>query len=250
VSTAIEFEGVSYRASERELLRDVSFSVAAGETLMLLGRSGSGKTTLLKLINRLLVPERGRVMVSGRATVGWDVIALRRGIGYAIQNVGLFPHYTVEQNVGLLLRLEGKPEATVRARVEEVLRLAGLEAGEYGRRYPAQLSGGEQHRVGIARALAADPPVLLMDEPFGALDPLTRTQLQFDFHQLAKRLGKTVVFVTHDLNEALRLADRIAFLHEGTLRALLAPEEFMQSSEASVREYLDAFQAGQQRISA
>ena len=207
---------------------------------MLLGPSGSGKTTLLKTVNRLHVPDSGSIRVEGKDVKEWDVIRLRRNIGYAIQSVGLFPHYTVEQNVGLLLRLEGIEAGSIRRRVEELLELVGLRR-ELLHRYPRQLSGGEQHRVGIARALAAKPSVLLFDEPFGALDPITRSQLQSDFYRLARELRQTVLFVTHDLHEALRLGDKIAFLDRGVLRGIFTPEGFEGSADPEVRRYMDAF---------
>jgi osmoprotectant transport system ATP-binding protein len=208
---------------------------------MLLGRSGSGKTTTLRLINRLLAPSHGTVYVNGTPNGDWDVIKLRRHIGYAIQEVGLFPHYNAVQNVGLIPKLEGWSKQEVQARVEEVLRLVGLSPEQYATRYPSQLSGGERQRLGLARALAADPPILLMDEPFGALDPLTRAQLQKDFRQLQQRLHKTVVFVTHDVTEALLLGDRIALMEAGRLRSVFTPHEFLHSTDEYVKEYLDAY---------
>ncbi len=194
------------------MVSDLSFAVPSGCLFMLLGRSGSGKTTLLKLINRLLTPSAGSIFVDGRFTTEWDVIRLRRSIGYAIQDVGLFPHYTVAQNIALLPRLERWPASRILDRSREVLSLVGLSPRDFLSRYPSQLSGGERQRIGLARALAADPPLLLMDEPFGALDPLSRAQMQEDFRRLQERLRKTVVFVTHDLGEALFLGDRIALL--------------------------------------
>jgi osmoprotectant transport system ATP-binding protein len=208
---------------------------------MLLGRSGSGKTTTLKLINRLLTPSEGTVYVDGTPNSEWDVIKLRRNIGYAIQDVGLFPHYNAVQNVGLIPKLEGRSKQEVGARVAEVMQLVGLSPEHYAKRYPSQLSGGERQRLGLARALAADPPILLMDEPFGALDPLTRAQLQKDFRQLQQRLNKTVVFVTHDVAEALLLGDRIALMEAGKLRSVFSPHEFLNSTDENVREYLDAY---------
>jgi osmoprotectant transport system ATP-binding protein len=238
---AIEFAGVHYRIDgERSLVIDLNLTIASGEVFMLLGRSGSGKTTTLKLINRLLVPSQGIVYVNGISNGDWDVIKLRRQIGYAIQEVGLFPHYNAVQNVGLIPKLEGRSKLEVRTRVEELLRVVGLPT-EYAFRYPNQLSGGERQRLGLARALAADPPILLMDEPFGALDPLTRAQLQKDFRHLQQRLRKTVVFVTHDVAEALLLGDKIALMEAGRLRRVFTPSEFLNSTEGYVREYLDAY---------
>ena len=226
------------------LLSDLSLAVHEGETLVLLGRSGSGKTTALKLINRLLEPTQGAVLVEGRSTLDWDAIRLRRRIGYVIQETGLFPHFTVERNVALVPRLEGWPPERIRARVGELLELVGLDPSQFGRRYPHQLSGGQRQRVGVARALAADPPVLLMGEPFGALDPLTRTEIQREFHALQNRLRKTIVFVTHDLREALLLASRIALLDSGRLVGTYAPAEFLQSTDAVVAAYAAAFRDG------
>lgn len=213
---------------------------------MLLGPSGSGKTTSLKLINGLLVASEGRVSVEGRPIGEWELIQLRRHIGYAIQEVGLFPHYTVEKNVALVPRLERWPKVKIQQRVGEVLQMVGLPAAEFAQRYPDELSGGQRQRVGLARALAADPPVLLMDEPFGAVDPLTRAELQKEFKQLQRRLRKTVVFVTHDVSEALLLGDRIALMDSGRLHGVYTPQEFISSADAAVRRYVDAFRATQQ----
>ncbi len=238
---AIEFRDVSYVAGGgKALVSHVSLSIEPGETLVLLGRSGAGKTTLLKLINRLLVPSEGQVLYQGRPTTEWDPIRLRRQMGYVIQEAGLFPHFTVEQNVGLVPSLEDWHAARIQARVEELLRLVGLDAGEFAARRPRQLSGGQRQRVGVARALAADPPVLLMDEPFGALDPVTRAELQREFRALARQLGKTIVFVTHDVREALFLASRIALMAEGGLVALASPETFLRLEHPEVRAFAAA----------
>lgn len=246
-SPAIEFVHVDYRTREnRMLLSDFTLSVRRGEVLMLLGPSGSGKTTSLKMINRMLIPSGGRIAVEGRSLAEWDVIQLRRHIGYAIQEGGLFPHYTVEKNVALVPRLERWDQQRIHQRVREVLTLVGLGVEEYGSRYPHQLSGGQRQRVGLARALAADPPILLMDEPFGALDPMTRADLQREFKELHDRLSKTVVFVTHDVSEALLLGDRIALMDAGTLRGIFAPHEFLASADPAVKPYVDAFRAIQQ----
>jgi osmoprotectant transport system ATP-binding protein len=240
----IEFRDVAYRLPNgTELLSGLNLQVQRGQTLVLLGRSGSGKTTSLKLINRLLIPSGGEVYVNGAATSAVDVIRLRRGIGYVIQDVGLFPHYTVGRNIGLVPRIEGWAPDRIRFRVEELLKLVGLEAG-IAARYPHQLSGGQRQRVGVARALAADPAILLMDEPFGALDALTRDQLQNEFLSLQQRLGKTVVFVTHDLREALRLGSQIALLETGRLVAVLSPEEFLKSQDPLAAAYVKAFRDG------
>jgi len=237
----IEFRDVSYALpSGLQVLSGLNLEVRRGETLVLLGRSGSGKTTTLKLGNRLLSPSRGEVRVNGAAIQDADVIRLRRGIGYVIQEVGLFPHFTVEKNVALVPRLEGWPADRIQARVQELLQLVGLEAA-MGSRYPHQLSGGQRQRVGVARALAADPAILLMDEPFGALDPLTRDELQREFLWLQQHLGKTVVFVTHDLREALRLGSRIALMEAGRLVTVVSPQEFMRSSDPLAAAYVKAF---------
>lgn len=241
--TAIEFREVSYRFSGgHELLTGLNLQVRRGETLVLLGRSGSGKTTTLKLINHLVSPSQGEVYVEDRPTTQWDPIRLRRGIGYVIQDAGLFPHFTVERNIGLVPTIEEWPAERIRQRVHELLHLVGLDAGLAGR-YPRELSGGQRQRVGVARALAADPPILLMDEPFGALDAITRAELQREFLSLQKRLQKTVVFVTHDLREALLLGTRIALMEGGRLVATLAPQEFVGSGDPLVKQYLDAFGA-------
>jgi osmoprotectant transport system ATP-binding protein len=246
-SPAIEFVRVQYRTTgSRVLLSDFSLSVRRGEILMLLGPSGSGKTTSLKLINRLLIPSDGCISVDGRSLAEWDVIQLRRHIGYAIQEGGLFPHYTVQENVALVPRLEKWTPDKIRARVREVLTMVGLAPEEFSGRYPHQLSGGQRQRVGLARALAADPPILLMDEPFGALDPITRSELQKEFLELQQRLSKTVVFVTHDVSEALMLGTRIALMNEGALRGVYAPREFLAANDPAVKPYVDAFRAMQQ----
>jgi osmoprotectant transport system ATP-binding protein len=222
------------------LLSDLNLQVRRGETLVLLGRSGSGKTTTLKLINRLLLPSGGEVRVNGAPA---DVIRLRRSIGYVIQDVGLFPHYTVERNIALVPTIEGWAEERIRARVQELLRVVGLEP-QLASRYPRELSGGQRQRVGVARALAADPPILLMDEPFGALDPLTRDELQREFLDLQQRLRKTVVFVTHDLREALRLGSSIALMEAGRLVAVLPPENFLRCDDPWAAAYVRAFGVG------
>jgi osmoprotectant transport system ATP-binding protein len=239
--SAIQFRNVSYRLQNgRELLHDLNLEVRRGETLVLLGRSGSGKTTTLKLINRLLSPSTGEVLVEGRSTGEWDVIRLRRMIGYVIQDVGLFPHFTVARNIGLVPQIESWPLDRIRQRVEELLELVGLDLSLL-ERYPRELSGGQRQRVGVARALAADPPLLLMDEPFGALDPITRAELQREFLALQGRLHKTIVFVTHDLREALLLGTRIALIEDGRLISLNTPQEFVNSTEPMVAAYVAAF---------
>ncbi len=237
---AIEFDHVSFRLNGRSLLRDLVLSVKQGETLVLLGRSGSGKTTTLKLINRLLLPTAGDVRVTGRSTAEWDPIQLRRSIGYVIQDGGLFPHYTVERNIALVPRIENWPSERVEARVRELLGTVGLSP-ELASRYPSQLSGGQRQRVGVARALAADPPILILDEAFGALDPITRSAMQKEFRALQQRMKKAVIFVTHDLREALLLADRIALMEEGRVVVDLPTAEFSRSEDPLVRAYMEAF---------
>jgi osmoprotectant transport system ATP-binding protein len=222
------------------LLANLTLRVERGETLVLLGRSGSGKTTLLKLINRLLEPTSGQVLVDGRATTDWNPIELRRRIGYVIQEGGLFPHFTIERNVGLVPTLEGWPADRVRARTAELLRLVGLEPSQFAARRPHQLSGGQRQRAGVARALAADPPVLLMDEPFGALDPITRAEMQREFRALEQHLAKTIVFVTHDVREALLLGTRIALLTEGRLTAVHPAADFPRAREPEVQALISA----------
>lgn len=238
---AVQFRNVSYRLpSGHEILRDLNLEAQVGEVLVLLGRSGSGKTTALKLVNRLREQSSGEVMVDGRSTRDWNVIQLRRHIGYAIQEVGLFPHFTVERNISLVPELENWPKEKLHARVDELLKLVGLNS-DISSRYPHQLSGGQRQRVGVARALAADPPILLMDEPFGALDPLTRADLQGEFLSLQQKLKKTVIFVTHDLHEALLLGAHIALLEDGKLVSCSTPEAFVRSEDPLVKKYVEAF---------
>jgi osmoprotectant transport system ATP-binding protein len=237
---AIEFSRVSYglHGTQRpSILEEVSFTVHLGETLVLLGRSGSGKTTLLRLVNKLLSPTDGSVVVRGRSTSEWDPIELRRSIGYVIQEAGLFPHFTVAENIALVPDLLGWPSARITDRVDEMLRLVGLAPSEFRNRHPRELSGGQRQRVGVARALAADPPILLMDEPFGALDPVTRAELQREFSALAHRLGKTILFVTHDVREALLLASRIILLQAGRVVASAPPKEFLRIDHPEVHAF-------------
>lgn len=241
MSPFVEFAGASVSvADSRRILCDLTLEVAEGETLALLGRSGSGKTTALRLLNALLLPSEGRVLVAGRDTSAWNPIELRRRTGYVIQEVGLFPHLSVADNVGMVPSLEGWPHERTAARTRELLDLVGLPAEEFGRRRPHQLSGGQRQRVGVARALAADPPLLLLDEPFGALDPVTRRELQAEFRALTTRLGKTAVFVTHDLAEAARVADRVALLAEGRLLTAGTLEDFTRSRHPEVRAFVEA----------
>jgi osmoprotectant transport system ATP-binding protein len=238
-NSVVEFRGVTYAAPglAAPIIDELDLEIRRGETLVLLGESGCGKTTTLRLVNRLLAPTSGAVLVEGRDTREWNPIELRRRTGYVIQDAGLFPHFTVERNVGLVPALEGWEAGRARERVQELLSLVGLEPERYAARFPAELSGGQRQRVGVARALAADPPLLLMDEPFGALDPLTRAALQREFAALQKRLGKTVVFVTHDVREALALATRVALMSAGRIVVLGTPENFLHSDEPLARAY-------------
>jgi osmoprotectant transport system ATP-binding protein len=239
----VELRGVSCQLGTtppRPIVRDVSFTVAPGETLVLLGRSGSGKTTTLKLINRLVEPSAGEVVIAGRATGAVPPFRLRRGIGYVIQEVGLLPHLTVAENVGLVPRLESWAQQRIDTRVTELLTLVGLAPEQFAGRRPHELSGGQRQRVGVARALAVDPPLLLLDEPFGALDPITRSELQREFKGLIARLGKAMVFVTHDVREGLLLGTRIGLMQDGRLVFLGTPEEFRRSPEPEVRAFLEA----------
>jgi osmoprotectant transport system ATP-binding protein len=237
----VEFRDVSFfhAAASAPVISQLTFSVQQGETLVLLGESGCGKTTTLKLINRLLLPTSGEVRVENKSTIEWDPIRLRRRAGYVIQEGGLFPHFTVANNVGLVPALERWDDARIKKRVNELLSLVGLEPNEFADRYPGELSGGQRQRVGVARALAAEPPLLLLDEPFGALDPLTRASLQRQFAELTRRLKKTAVFVTHDVREALLLGSRIGLMHQGQLRLLETPENFLKSKDKQALAYIE-----------
>jgi osmoprotectant transport system ATP-binding protein len=239
---AIEFEDVSFEIAQgKKLLVDLNLSIDHGETVVLLGRSGSGKTTTVKMINRLLDPTSGEVRVEGISTGAWDPIILRRRIGYVIQEIGLFPHLTVEENIGLVPRLESWPADKIRNRARELLAMVSLEPDRFAARYPAELSGGQRQRVGVARALAADPPMILLDEPFGALDPITRREIQQEFRSLQKQLGKTMVFVTHDVREAFALATRIGLLKDGEMIVLGSPAELLASSHPEARAFVQCF---------
>ena len=238
MSAIVEFREASYRIGTRAILRSLTLAIEAGETLVLLGRSGSGKTTALKMVNGLLLPSGGEVLVDGKSTTAWDSVRLKRRIGYVIQEIGLFPHYTVAENVGLVPRLEGWEAPRIRERVDKLLAQVGLDPQQFGSRYPRQLSGGQRQRVGVARALAADPSVLLFDEPFGAVDPVTRLDLQKQFLALRRELGKTSIFVTHDVREALMLATRIALLRDGVIEVIAPPAEFLNAVGAEARAFL------------
>jgi osmoprotectant transport system ATP-binding protein len=239
---AIEFDNVSFEIAEgRKLLVDLNLTIDQGETVVLLGRSGSGKTTTMKMINRLLDPTSGEVRVEGISTGAWDPIILRRRIGYVIQEIGLFPHLTVEENIGIVPRLESWPADKIRNRARELLAMVSLEPDRFAARYPAELSGGQRQRVGVARALAADPPMILLDEPFGALDPITRREIQEEFRSLQKQLGKTMVFVTHDVAEAFALASRIGLLMDGEMIVLGPPAELLASNHPEARAFVQCF---------
>jgi osmoprotectant transport system ATP-binding protein len=233
----LDFRDVSYTVANRQILNRISFQVDRGETLVLLGRSGSGKTTALRLINRLLEPSSGTIFVDGQDVAQLDPIALRRRTGYVIQEFGLLPHWTVEQNVALVPRLLGWPEEKRKERARELLEQVGL--AEMAERPPRQLSGGQRQRVGVARALAAEPGLLLFDEPFGALDPVTRHEMQQQFLRLQERYQVAAVFVTHDLLEALRIATRIAVLDAGKIECLVPRDEFMQVDKPVTRSFIE-----------
>jgi osmoprotectant transport system ATP-binding protein len=241
MATIVEFRNAVYAISGRALLEDVSFKVESGETIVLLGRSGSGKTTTLKLINRLLEPTSGEVFVEGKSTAAWDPIRLRRRIGYVIQDIGLFPHFTVGRNVGLVPSLESWPEEKITQRVNDMLGLVGLDPARFASRFPRELSGGQRQRVGVARALAADPAILLLDEPFGALDPITRSEIQKEFRALQKRVGKTMVFVTHDVREAFILGDRIGLMKDGRLVAIVPAGDFRKLDHPEARAFAESY---------
>ena len=239
MASIVEFRSVSYRIASSRILEDLNFSVDEGEILVLLGESGCGKTTTLKLINRLIDPTGGEVIVEGRATTAWDAIELRRRIGYVLQDGGLFPHFTVAENVGLTLKLQDADPARTRERANEMLALVNLDPAKFADRYPHELSGGQRQRVGVARALAADPDIVLLDEPFGALDVLTRTGLQKEFATMVREMGKTAVFVTHDLHEAKLLGSRIALMEKGRIAFLGTPDEFVESEVPLAKQYLE-----------
>jgi osmoprotectant transport system ATP-binding protein len=242
--TAIEFRDVSLKTPEgRALLDHVNLSLEEGTTTAVLGRSGSGKTTLLRLVNRMIDPTDGTVFIRGKECEQLNVITLRRGIGYVIQETGLFPHFTVARNVGLVPELNG--QRIGEEKTGELLAQVGLEAEKFAKRYPHQLSGGQRQRVGLARALAAGPSILLMDEPFGALDPLTRAEMQDMLRDLLNRLKKTVLIVTHDLDEALYLASRIVLLEDGHVVTDVAAEDFLRSEIPAVKAYAEAFRRGE-----
>jgi len=240
----VEFRNVTYSIpnAPAPIISNLNLTVKRGEILVLLGESGCGKTTTLKLVNRLYTPTAGDVFVEGKSTRDWDPILLRKRIGYVIQEGGLFPHFTISRNVGLVPSLSGWDAQRIKARVNELLEMVGLNPGAFAERYPRELSGGQRQRVGVARALAADPSLLLLDEPFGALDPLTRASLQKEFANLTRRLSKTAILVTHDVREALLLGDRIALMHAGEIVLLETPKGFLSSANPKARAYLETLE--------
>jgi osmoprotectant transport system ATP-binding protein len=237
-AAAIVFRDVHFSRGAQPILQGFSLEIAAGDTLALVGRSGAGKSTILKLINRLLLPDSGAVLVESRPTPEWNPFELRRRAGYVMQDVGLFPHLTIGDNIATVPRLLGWDDSRVRHRVAELLELVGLSAKDYVSRRPDQLSGGQRQRVGVARALAADPPILLMDEPFGALDPVTRAEIHREFRRIQERVRKTVVLVTHDMAEAFALATQVGVLSDGVLAVVGKPNEVARSGDARVRPLL------------
>ena len=241
--TIVEFRNVDFQIGAAKILDNLNLQIAAGETLVLLGESGCGKTTTLKLINRLIEPTSGAVFVEGKSTIDWNAINLRRRIGYVLQEAGLFPHFTVERNVTLVPELENWDAAKIRTRTAEMLELVGLAPDKFAARFPHELSGGQRQRVGVARALAANPDLLLLDEPFGALDAITRANLQREFAALVKDLGKTAVFVTHDLHEAFVLGTRICLMDKGAIVLEETPENFQKSNLPLARSYMKTISA-------
>ncbi len=240
----IQFENIGKKYKDHTVLHDVSFTINDGETVCLVGESGSGKTTLLKMINRLILPTSGRILINGQDIAKQDVLALRRNIGYVIQQTGLFPHMTIGENIEIIPQAMKRPPAEIRKRTLELLDMVGLPPAEYLDRYPSELSGGQQQRVGVARAFACDPDIILMDEPFSALDPLTRSALQEEVSQLQTDFKKTIVFVTHDMDEAVRLGDRICLIDHGRIAQYDTPENIMKSP---ANEFVSTF-IGENRI--
>jgi osmoprotectant transport system ATP-binding protein len=235
---AVEYRDVTYSIGGRTILDRFNLKIAEGQTVVLLGRSGSGKTTALKAVNGLVMPTSGQVLVGGKATTEWDLIRLRRSIGYVIQETGLFPHYTVKQNVGLVPKLENWEQSRIDRRTSELLASVGLDAQKFADRYPRQLSGGQRQRVGVARALAVGPKLLLFDEPFGAVDPVTRLELQKQFLAIREKFGATSLFVTHDVREALIIGSCIGLLQDGKLVVLAKPADFRKSDHPEARAFL------------
>ncbi|MBP7475223.1 MAG: ATP-binding cassette domain-containing protein [Pyrinomonadaceae bacterium] len=240
----VEFRSVGYWIDGTAIIHGLDLAINRGEVLVLLGESGCGKTTTLKLINRLIEPTSGEILVDGKRTTDWNKIELRRRIGYVLQDGGLFPHMSVRANVGLVLTLKDTDAVIITKRADEMLSLVGLDPVKFGKRFPHELSGGQRQRVGVARALASDPDLLLLDEPFGALDAITRTNLQKEFARLVRDLGKTAVFVTHDLHEAMLLGTRIALMEKGRIVLLDTAENFAASDLPLARAYLETISAG------
>ena len=224
---SVNLRSITKKFNENYALKNLNLDVIGGELLVLIGGSGSGKTTTLKIINRLITPDKGTVEINGINTKKFDEVTLRRNIGYVIQQIGLFPHLTVKENIGLVPKLDGWGDSELLNRVEYLLNLVDLSPDIFLNRYPKELSGGQQQRVGLARSLAMDPRLILMDEPFGALDPILRKQLQQEFDKIKRDIGRTIIFVTHDIDEAFKLGDRIAIMHEGKLVQVGTPEELL-----------------------
>jgi len=243
-TAVLEIRNLSHRIGGRWILHNIDLTVAPGETVVLLGRSGCGKTTLLKCVNRLLTPTQGEILFQGRSTAEWDLFRMRRWIGYVIQDAGLFPHWTVAANAGLVPLLERWEAPAIEKRVNELLETVGLPPSEFAARYPRELSGGQKQRVGIARALAADPPLLLLDEPFAALDPITRFELQKQFQTLGSTMQKASLFVTHDIREALMLATRIVLLKGGAIDLVATPANFLAGATDEARAFLASLEEG------
>lgn len=235
----IQFRSAGYTVDNTVILNGITLDVCEGDTVILLGESGCGKTTTLKLINRLIEPTEGVVLVEGKATTDWNVIELRRRIGYVLQEAGLMPHFSVADNIGLVPTLQGWDEERRAERIVEMMELVGLPHAKFADRFPHELSGGQRQRVGVARALAADPDIVLLDEPFGALDAITRTRLQKEFAELVRSLGKTAVFVTHDLHEAMLLGTKIALMEKGEIVLSGTPEDFERSDLPLAKQYLE-----------
>jgi osmoprotectant transport system ATP-binding protein len=243
----IEFRGVSktYPGSDRPVVNDLSFEIPEGEICVLVGPSGCGKTTTMRMVNRLIEPTEGEILIGGEPNTAMSGTQLRRKIGYAIQQIGLFPHRTIAENITTVPSLLGWERQRIKTRVDELLELVGLDPGDYRDRYPAELSGGQQQRVGVARAMAADPPIMLMDEPFGAVDPITRERLQDEFLSIQQNIKKTIVFVTHDIDEAIKIGDMIAILKQGGFLAQYDTPENILSNPNS--EFVASF-VGNDRI--
>ena len=237
-TSAIVFERVSVARGGRPILTGVDLTLERGETVALVGRSGAGKSTILKLVNRLLTPDAGRILVSGRPTTEWDPYDLRRNVGYVLQEIALFPHMSIAENIAVVPRLRGWGEAKVNARVRELLELTGLGGSDFAVRRPHELSGGQRQRVGVARALAADPPILLMDEPFGALDPMTRREMHDQLRRIQEQVRKTILIVTHDMGEAFAMGTRVGVLADGALAALDTPRAIARSEDPRVKGLL------------